>query len=851
MTAISEKCTEKNTNLSTTSSRTFTTNDLEADCIAQMNSHGFRNVPQPLNLSGTLVKFDGRLVGEKTEWYKASIKPGNKLVVTYNSFHVPSLKREKNYVSVSGSNKHLGDVELESQKERVAKMQQERLLNENKDEKKLQKKAVKAQERFNKASETGTSKYLERKRVGAYGIRFERQGNETIILVPMIGKDRKIGALQEIHETKKLFFEEKKPRDKHFTNATKGLFHVIGSPIDGQDIRISEGYATAASCYESSGCTIPHVVAFSAEYYKTIVPIIRELYPNSRLIICADNNIYDNSNKKNTGLEKAMETAKNVDNSVVVYPKFPPEKSQYEKDGNIEYYADFNDLMILSGKEEVERQIEQGIDGYKNALSNLPNSINHKITSEDVIEGLKRNERGDAELFLKIRKDTYVFDGSEGRNGEFYHWTGSHWELDSKKQRYRDMELVAKCYEEASIEKMKAQDQAEISKLLSKRAYDLRGAKRCKSIFEFIAPEIHFSGEWDYCQRKLPCSNGIVDLETGKLLENKPEYFVRSICPTRYNPDAKSPLFDQFINDITEGDYELKCFIQRLLGAILTGNCKEEIVIYLWGENGRNGKGTLMQTLENVLGPFARTFPSEMLLLQRNPPSSSTPRPEKANLQGVRFAIFSEINKGRKIDSSEVKNLSGNDTITGRRLFSNKHFQFRPSHTMILQTNFKPEAPPDDGALWKRNILIPFKAEFVDEPKEPHQYKIDRELKKKLLNESEGILCWLVEGAIEYQRVGLNIPDSVQEETEKYRKENDGIGLFLSERCVEDPAWSTTKGKMEREIKDFCKNNGFIEPKRGEISTYLKARFPDKKESKANIWKGIKIVDENEFNVGE
>lgn len=54
-----------------------------------------------------------------------------------------------------------------------------------------------------------------------------------------------------------------------------------------------------------------------------------------------------------------------------------------------------------------------------------------------------------------------------------------------------------------------------------------------------------------------------------------------------------------------------------------------------------------MQTLENVLGGLAKTFPAEMLLLQRNPPSSSTPRSEKANLQGVRFAIFSEIDESK------------------------------------------------------------------------------------------------------------------------------------------------------------------------------------------------------------
>lgn len=830
-------------NLQKTTQKSF--KEIEEECISAMYNNGFVNVPLPIDTSGNLVKFSGRDLGrsprkdDRTEWYRANITTEGKLMMTYNSHHSSLERDDEHYIFVSGSYKPLNEEEVEELKKRVTQWQMKRDLEDAEEEKHRLEKAAAARERFKKASEIGKSAYLERKSVGAHGIRFERKGNETIVLVPMRNENGEIETLQEIFETKRSF------GDKKFTNSSTGLFHVIGTLVDGAQIRISEGYATASSCYESTGGEVPHVVAFTSGAFQTIVPIIRKHYPNSQITICADND----DPKKNGGVKKAKKAAKMVDNCTVVYPKFPPGMDTYEKEGKIKYYNDFNDLMILLGKEEVKRQIENFVD-EDTATENVPELAKSPINYDDVVNSLTRNERGDAELFLMLLKDKYFFDSSEGRSGEFYLWTGSQWQLDYKKQRYRDMERVSEYYESASIQAGKNEETLALAKLLNTRAFNLRGSKRCKSVFDFIAPEIHFSGEWDYCPGKLPCSNGIVDLKTGSLSENKPEYFIRSVCPTKYNPNAARPLFDKFLDDITLKNKELKSFLCRLLGAALIGNCKEEKVFIFYGENGRNGKGTLMQTLEKVLGGFAKTFPSEMLLLQRNPPSSSTPRPEEANLQGVRFAIFSEINKGRKIDSSKVKNYSGGDTISCRRLFSNKDIQIRPSHTMIIQTNFKPEAPSDDGALWKRNVLFPFKAEFVEDPDptKPHQRKIDEGFKEKLLQEHEGILAWLVEGCMQYQQQGLRIPAIVREETENYRKENDGIGMFLSEMCIESPEFSTQKSKMQNAIKDFCKANGFVEAKRPEISSYLKSRYQEGRASQGDYWKGVKIVDEKEFN---
>lgn len=511
----------------------------------------------------------------------------------------------------------------------------------------------------------------------------------------------------------------------------------------------------------------------------------------------------------------------------------------------IEAYKHFKPLWDKTFEEEEEIDL-RGTDIAREEDDIVESTINQGLIFEDVSKGLIRNERGDAELFLKLKKENYVFDPSEGRDGQFYFWNGTFWQIDRRKQRYKDIEVVSEVYEQAAIQAGKNEKTVALSKEFSKRAHSIRSIKRCKSIFEFVSSEVPLEGEWDCCQGQLPCLNGLVDLKTGKISPHKPEFFLRSVCPTSYNPSAPRPLFDKFLNDITLGKKEIKTFLGRILGYALLGIPKEERVFIFYGKNGRNGKGTLLQTLEKVLGPIAKTFPSEMLLLQRNPPSSSTPRPEKANLQGARFAIFSEIDEHRKLDASEVKNLSGRDTINCRRLFSNVDIQIRPSHTMFIQTNFKPKASAKDGALWKRNILVPFNAEFVDNPVESHQRKLDETTKDNLLLEKEGILAWLVECCLEYQKIGLHVPQLVKDETENYRKENDGIQLFIEEKCIKDPIFATPRSKMTASIQKFCKENNYDVPSRNAISETLKKEFKEGHSKKGDFWCGIKIYDETE-----
>jgi len=213
--------------------------------------------------------------------------------------------------------------------------------------------------------------------------------------------------------------------------------------------------------------------------------------------------------------------------------------------------------------------------------------------------------------------------------------------------------------------------------------------------------------------------------------------------------------------------------------------------------------------LRFVLGPVAGAILPEMLLDQGRVRSSSGPSPDTMDLRGKRVVWASETSQGAKLDSARAKLLSGGDELVGRWPHSKRPIHFKPTHTIFMLTNRKPYAPADDYALWRRLHLIPFSLSFVDDPIAPFERQRDPELINKLSQERPGILRWLVNGCLEWQRWGLKPPASVTEATQEYRNDEDIIGHFLEERCFQAEHSKTKAADLYEAYCEWAKGNGY------------------------------------------
>lgn len=180
--------------------------------------------------------------------------------------------------------------------------------------------------------------------------------------------------------------------------------------------------------------------------------------------------------------------------------------------------------------------------------------------------------------------------------------------------------------------------------------------------------------------------------------------------------------------------------------------------------------------------------------------------------------------------------------ISARPLFSNVIRNFTPSHTFIIQTNYKPEAPSEDNALWRRAIIVPFEAEFWPVPSKSHHKVIDLSLEEKLMQEAPGILSWLIKGSQRYLQNGLKIPQKVQSAVKSYREENNGIEIFIKEHCEKVPELSVKCSELREGIRDFCMKEGYSKPSFPEITQCLERHgFEKVRTSGCDRWSGIQI----------
>lgn len=294
----------------------------------------------------------------------------------------------------------------------------------------------------------------------------------------------------------------------------------------------------------------------------------------------------------------------------------------------------------------------------------------------------------------------------------------------------------------------------------------------------------------------LNVENGVLDLRNGELLPHAQERMLTKIAPVSYSPDAHCPVWKQFLNDIMEGREELVGFTQRALGYSLTGDVGERSLFILHG-SGRNGKSTLLETVNAILGDYALRSPTDLLVAKRG--DSGIPN-DVARLPGVRFTFASETNEFARLDEAKVKDLVGGDTLSAR-FMRGEFFDFRPEFKLWLGTNHRPTIRGTDEAIWDRIKLIPFDVRIPED-------RVDRSLKAKLWAERSGILNWMLQGCLAWQRSGLGEPQAVTEAVRAYRDTMDMIGAFLSEECVVREGASELATTLYKGYREWAEANG-------------------------------------------
>jgi putative DNA primase/helicase len=356
---------------------------------------------------------------------------------------------------------------------------------------------------------------------------------------------------------------------------------------------------------------------------------------------------------------------------------------------------------------------------------------------------------------------------------------------DERTQRIKDFDIATSIVKWA----LKSESAERLAGLL-KHARSERGIA--------IKPEQLDANPWI-----LNCRNGTINLTTGALYPHRRADLCTKRLDVDFDPSARCPNWLGFLYRIMgkpkrddeglaavlrqrhQAARHLVRFLQRAVGYSLTGVTHEPVLFFMYG-TGDNGKSTFSETLGALLGPYFQKAPQE-LLMRKERRNLGGPSPEIARLCGARLVMASEVSEHHRLNESQVKDLTGDDTLTARGLYE-AFFDFRPTHKLWMYGNHQPTILGTDHAIWKRPKKIP----FTEKIPKAEQVKGFRD--KYLMPELSGILAWAVRGCLIWQKHGLRVPPEVEAATQEYRHEMDLLSAFLDDFCVRGSQHYTARG---------------------------------------------------------
>ena len=332
------------------------------------------------------------------------------------------------------------------------------------------------------------------------------------------------------------------------------------------------------------------------------------------------------------------------------------------------------------------------------------------------------------------------------------------------------------------------------------------------------------------------CKNGIIDLRTGKLIPHDINKFMTKMLNVKLPETPETPkLWLNFLGDIFGGDRELIRYIQKAVGYSLSGSTTEQCVFFLYG-TGRNGKSTFLEIVRYIMGDYATNIQPETIMVR---PSQGSANSDIARLKGARFVTSVEPNEGMRINEGLLKQLTGDDVVTARKLYGDE-FEFKPEFKLWMATNHKPIIRGTDTGIWRRIHIIPFTVSIPVE-------KVDRRLKYKLRDELPDILAWAVEGCRIWQTEGLRMPKAVLDAVQEYRHEMDVISAFTDACCVE--GGEVKASQLYTVYSEWAGENNEYRMSSTKFGTEMAKRFERVKKRDGWYYKNIQLSEDTGYSI--
>jgi putative DNA primase/helicase len=396
------------------------------------------------------------------------------------------------------------------------------------------------------------------------------------------------------------------------------------------------------------------------------------------------------------------------------------------------------------------------------------------------LQGYDLTEDGIALAFANAHQDLLRYDHSIGK---WFQWTGKAWRQDETK--------LAFSWSRRTCRQL-AKEAGAKNKLLAV----LAKASTAAAVERFAQSDAALavtSAIWDRDPFLLGTPGGTLDLRTAELRDPVREDHITKLTSVAPSVMPDCPLWLKFLEQVTVGDETLVRFLKQWCGYCLAGDIREHALLFAHGPGG-NGKTVFINIVRSIMGDYARNAAMDTFTA-----SQSDRHPtDLAMLRGARLVTASETEEGRVWAEARIKALTGGDPITAR-FMRQDFFEFQPQFKLTIIGNHKPVLRNVDEAARRRMNMAPF---LYQPPTK------DKQLEDKLQEEAPGILRWMIEGCLDWQKNGLIRPDVVTKATAEYFSEQDTVHQWIEDCCDVGANQFDTLAILFKSWTDYALANG-------------------------------------------
>ncbi len=273
--------------------------------------------------------------------------------------------------------------------------------------------------------------------------------------------------------------------------------------------------------------------------------------------------------------------------------------------------------------------------------------------------------------------------------------------------------------------------------------------------------------------------------------------FLTYQLPFEYNPEAKAPMFESYLNTVLPDIGRQKVLAEYLGFVFIKHGCKflkEEKALVLYG-TGANGKSVFFEVVTALLG----SENTSQYSLQNLTEDKGFYRVKIAN-KLVNYA--SEING--KLESSIFKQLVSGEPVEAAAKYG-QPFTMKQYAKLIFNCNELPKDVEHTNAYFRRFLIVPFDVTIPPE-------KQDKRLHSKIIeNELSGVFNWLLDGLHRLlEQKGFTDCDAVIEAVEQYKSQSDSVQMFVNEHNYKSaPSDYRLIKELYVEYRTYCAEDGF------------------------------------------